>query len=203
MSNWFEDFENHMERKEPGYKARQKTNRIMAELDRAEERAVLIAKAGSLKKALADNPAEAAINRSVAKFQKHVRKKYANGTFEVFSLDGWTNEMEQPSERVLHAVRNAIDLPTTISAAAIEHECWVKRDRERQLLTNTLGDTALSLGCALRRDLIYKLLRYELRAASLDDVIVRQRLTIEEDGDDVRLAWAILADLQALKDARP
>ncbi|MCK8783574.1 hypothetical protein M0638_04160 [Roseomonas sp. NAR14] len=162
-------------------------------------RAAVIARYGDEESALAPTPAEAAVEAAAAPFKRRVAKTYHNGTFQTDSLDGWTYRLDGPAPpRVVAAVKAALPLPRTIAEARAEHDAWAERDRELAALYRSEGDTALSLACELRRDIVGEMLWTGLRAASLADAIARQRALVEDGTHRPEVARAVLADLEAL-----
>jgi hypothetical protein len=198
--NVFDGFDDWMEQQEPGYKAREAAKRTEQARDRAAFREAVIRKYGSKEAAVAPDLMEQAIEAAAAPFKRQKMKTYANGVFETETLDGWTDiyGSEKPPHRVRRAIEEAIPLPTTIAAAKAEYDTWRERDNELQAVWGGNADSQLSLACELREKLVEDLLETGLRAATLADLIIRQRHAIDGDYHEREIMQAVLEDLEHL-----
>lgn len=194
----FAHFDDHMEKQEPGYKARKDQEREARERQWVEYRIGVIEKYGSEDAAKALTPAEQAIEAAVEPLRRSVR----DGTHAVESLDGWHRLLStrEAPDSVRRAVEQAWPMPGTISAAKAEYDLWNERDDELAAAWGAgRGDTVLlSLGCHLRREMVRGLLETGLRAQSIADVIIRQRYYLTRDFSMHDVEQAVLADLEHL-----
>jgi hypothetical protein len=194
-------FDDHMEREEPGYKARRAREAIAQREVAAAKRRALIREHGSEDAANALNRMERLVDEAARPFERLVPRVYANGVFSVMSLDGWSGSVfgTEPSEVLRSAVSGALPLPATIQEAADEYAAWEQRDDERRALSgDELADTKLSLGCCLRRDIVRNLLETGLRATNIADVLERQRYFVALEFPAPEIDRAVLADLEYL-----
>lgn len=199
-ANPFAGFDDWMEGKEPGYRASRAKEQAEKRQRETDELAALMRRYGSLERLEADNSMQAAVEAAVAPFKRAVRKEYANGGFETDSLDGWTDVYDPNGlpERVREAIKHALPLPATVTAAKAEYDAWEARDRELGLVRGDLSEAWLSLACQVRSDIVRNLFERDLRARDLGEVLLRQRYYVSRDMSEPENEKAILADLEAL-----
>lgn len=183
MNILFPGFDDHMEEREPGYKARQAAERAERHRREEEYRASVVAKYGSVEAALAPSPPERALLAATAHLERKAWKEFANGRFRVDTLDGWDDPMviDEPPARVVEAVSNAYPLPQTVVEAAAEVAHWEMREQEITAAGHYQHDYVLSLACELRRHLVRKLYESGLPAHSVDDVHARLKLAARSE----------------------
>ena len=197
-------FDDYMEEKEPGWKAKRAAEQAQKAREQADYRAAVIAKYGSEETALEPIEIECTVDAAVAPFVREVLKEYSDGSgnYRDATLDGWSHFLDGPTPaHVIAAVRAALPLPVTIAEAKAEVDAWCERDRDIEAIRGKGGDTWLSLGCNLRRDIVQAMLYRELRATNLADAIVRHRATAETGTyPSSEETAAMLADLEHLAD---
>lgn len=188
VHNVFDGFDDFMEREEPGYKARKAQERVEKRVALAAYRELIITRYGSEAAALASTPMERIIMIAV---QPYAELFCATST-------GWVEIRTAPKD-VLDAVKAAMPMPESIVEAKAEYDKWEERDRELGALHwDELGNTYLSPACHLRREMLLDLVRTGMRAASLEDVLVRQQWFVNRDFQDDEVERAVLADLEYL-----
>jgi hypothetical protein len=199
----FARFDDHMEAREPGYKARKAQERAERERQWAEYRIAVLEKYGSEDVARAPTPIERAIEAAVDPLRRSVRV----GTHAVESLDGWHDLLSarEAPDSVRRAVEQAWQMPTTILAAKAEYDRWEERDDELNAAWGAArGEYIyLPLACSLRHDIIRLLLETGLRAQSIAEVLIRQRHYIEREFSIPEIEQAVLADLERLATLPP
>jgi len=196
----FAGFDDYMESREPGWKAKKAAEYAERERREAEELAAILARYGSEEAALAPCEREKVLIAATAHLVRMEWKNYANGRFEIETLDGWHDGIAQEiPASVVQAVSAAYSLPATVTEAYAEWQYWEGRDREIGLINDNTGDTNLGLAAEARREVVRRLFKTELRARSLAEVILRQRVVVESEVSAEREhEQAILADLEAL-----
>lgn len=196
--NPFEGFDDWMEKKEPGWKAKQARAKAERDRKKAEYRAEVIRKYGSKKAALADDDRQRAVDAAAAHLRRKEPRKFANGTFECETIDGWHSFTDGPvSDRAAAAIRDAFPFPETVTEAKREYDYWNERDRELEVVHNheSAPDTYLSLACEIRRDLVQDAFVKDLRARSLEEVEIRAKFGVDHD-------WYKGAEEAVLEDLR-
>jgi hypothetical protein len=197
--DFFSTMDDEIEKKHPGWKAEQaqwRADRARAEVTYRDE---VLAKYGSEEAAQAPSPMEKDVEDAVAHLKRKVSKKYANGIFEVESLDGWTDGSEAAPDHVRRAVEEALPLPVTIQQAKAEYDLWEERDRELEAAYGrTGGNSYLSIACGLRRTIVCELLETGLRARTITDALARQRYLVMREFSMPEVEKAVLADLEHL-----
>jgi DNA-binding CsgD family transcriptional regulator len=193
-----QSFEDRMEEKEPGYKARCARAQAQRAQEQAAARAAVIEKYGSQDAAVAPSVMEATVDAAMAPFVREEMRQFSNGRFPRKTLDGWSSYGDPVPPHVGAAVRAALPLPTTLAEAKAETDAWHERERELGAIYGPDGDW-LSLGCGLRLQIVTALLYHDLRATSLEDAIVRHR-AIRGRGfvPNSEEADAMIADIEQL-----
>ena len=191
-------FDDRMEEREPGYKARQAQERAERERQWAEYRITVIAKYGSEDSAKTLTPIEQAIEAAVAPLRRSMRV----GTQAVETLDGWRgcSSMREAPDSVRRAVEAAWPMPSTILEAKAENDRWEERDDELAAVWGApRGECSfLSLACDLRRDIVQHQLGTGLRAQCVADVLERHRYSLGLGFRADEIDQAVLADLEHL-----
>lgn len=181
----FAGFNDHMEAKELGWKAKQAAARADRLKREAAEREAAIAKYGSVEAAREPTERERLLDAATLPFQREVMYSFANGEFPRECLDGWMDDCfsdKGMSIAVRAAVMGAFPMPTTLRAARDETRWWEARDRELErvwcLPGEVGGDTYLDLPSRARLRLVEGLWK-EGAIKSLDDLLVRIEFSVE------------------------
>lgn len=163
-----EDFDDFMERKVPGYRARMAAKQAEIARQNAAFRQSVIAKYGSEAAALCPTPLEQAIN-DACKPLIRVRAGYPD------DLDGCNPfRFGILPARVVAVLKAAVPMPRTLQKAASEVAFWKERDNEIQsIMEGCPIEQRLSLACEARRRMVMDALRYDIRAVSTADAIFR------------------------------
>jgi hypothetical protein len=198
----FADFGDWMEEREPGYKARfakEQAERRQREKDELQE---VLARYGSEEAVITLSPTEAVLRAAVLKWCVFQKPPY--DTRWIAEIDGRDEPypLDKMTPRVRKALSAAIPVPTTITEAFAEYTMWEKRDRERALVFGSVGDRQLDLPSAFRMEIVRNLLEVGLRAASVEEVLIRQRYTIDSQMSQPEIDQAVLLDLEGLVAAK-
>ncbi len=167
----------------------------------APERAEVLARYCSLDAVLAWTEQEQLLRAAVARwsvFQEPPHERWTR------SIDGYKHEtIGDAPVRVIRALSEAYPLPATITEAAAEYAAWERRDRDIRLAIEDTSDTQLDLPAYLRREIVRRLLETELRATSIDEVLIRQRHLVASEMSEPEIERAVLRDLEGLVQERP
>ena len=177
-------FDDWVEAKEPGWKAKKAADRAEKAIRDAEERAAALAKYGSEEAVKAPCERERTLNAATAHLAGEFKKTYANGTFTVDGLDGWSGGLDDAPASVIEAVSNAMPMPTTIREAKEEHEYWEARDREIDAVYGSHGNRQVGLAAAARWEMVRKLYERDLPILSVDDLHARLQFVAASDWID-------------------
>lgn len=192
----------YLERTMPGHMIELANCRVKRELARRALKDSLVAQHGSWDAAVAPNHMERAVDDAVMPFVP-ADKRNCTGSFvhKEHARWVWFDSQTIPDE-ALKAAMNALPLPETISEAKAEYDSWEYRNTELEALyDDEHGDCQLSLGCGLRHEIVRFMMRHELRAISVLDVLARVQCIKEYDQDDLldeKEFAAVLADLEYL-----
>ena len=168
----------------------------------ADERAVVIAKYGTVAKATARDDREQTLHGAVAPWLVAQTGCKPKGRWSE-SLDGWTQyqPFSKASARSVEAIKAALPLPITVPAAIAELNAWRTRCREVELaLEDYAGNGGLDLPAELRCEILRHLIEKELLATCIADVILRLEYA-KESGCSIttsNMADTVLADLRRL-----
>jgi hypothetical protein len=90
-------------------------------------------------------------------------------------------------EEVIAAIRRPGPFPTTITAANVELSYWIEREDELAILNYAAPGSSefLSRECRERRRMVELAFQTGIRATSLAEVILRQRVHVESDVNDI------------------
>jgi hypothetical protein len=196
--NPFAGFDDYMEEKEPGYKAQRARRAAEQQQQEKDELAGLVAKYGSEDAIIQLSPLEAKLRAAVLKWCVFQKPPY--DTRWIDSIDGHSESYrhDKITSRVKNALSKAIPLPLTVTDAFNEYTMWNKRDRERQLVFENLGDTQLDLPSAFRQEIVRRLFEVELRARNIAEVLIRQRHLVDGQISNPEIEQAVLLDLEGL-----
>ncbi len=182
------------------YEVKQRERRAKRSAQQAPERAEVLARyGGSVDAVLAWTEQEQLLRAAVAKWSIFQEPPHQRWTKSVDGFELMT--MKELPRRVVRALSEAYPLPTTIAAAAAEFTAWEKRDRDVGLAVEATDDTQLDLPAYFRREVVRRLLETELIAASLDEVLIRQRHSIDSESSNPGIEKAVLRDLETLVSA--
>lgn len=196
--NIFDGFEDWMEQRDPGYKAREKAKRAERERLDGMERAEVIARYGGTEKAVLAWTARELVLRDAVLMWCTFDGDPEKSRY-VHKVDGVGQTIYRNiSERVVAALSAALPLPRTVTEAKVELDSWERRDRDLGLIYGNTGDTQLDLPSDFRREIVRNLFEEKLRAADLAEVLLRQRYYCARDFAQEEIEHAILADLEAL-----
>ncbi len=180
----FAGFDDHMEAKEPGWKAKQAAARVDRLKREAAEREAAIAKYGSERAAKMPTARELVLNKATAHLKRKVQRPGFNGRpYAADTLDGWSWLSGTMPNSVRLAVADAYPMPTTLREAREEYRSWRVRDRELERVWcppgECGGDTYLSLPASARMDVVSALWR-KGPIVTLDDLLVRIEVGVED-----------------------
>jgi hypothetical protein len=114
------------------------------------------------------------------------------------SIGSWTVVNGWIPADVRKLLSSAYPLPATVEEAWAEYSYWEKRDHELGLVLEDTLENQLDMPAYGRREIVQELLRTGLRARTINDVLIRQRLYMTRDFEWQEVEMAILADLEAL-----
>ena len=139
------------------------------------ERIELLARCGDLDTVLAPTPIETALVEAVRPWAVWCRPP--DDPRRIESIDGCVlyQNLDTVPWRVKDSIASAHPLPATIAEARDEHLMWECRERERGLAISDTSCAQLDLPAHFRQEMVERLLEIGLRAASLEDALVRQR----------------------------
>jgi hypothetical protein len=205
----FAGFDDYMEAKEPGWKAKCAAERMERERQLAERKAAVIAKYGSVEAAVARDAREQVLHDAARPWLRGPNKPtnrshlWLAGRWHK-TMDGWDGHgfgpdaKKKPGPECCAALDAALPLPRTIREAHDEYRYWRERDDEIGLVLDCYGDEQLDLPAAYRLDRVRDLLETVLRASNLDDVLIRQRYLVDRESSMPEVEKAVLADLEHL-----
>ncbi len=169
----FTGFDDWVEAREPGWKARRSAERNKRNRDQAEERISVIAKYGSEDAATAPCERERVLDDACAHLVRRVIKTDSRGKLSMDTLDGWAGGVDDPPASVIEAVSSALPMPTTIREAQEECVYWETRNREIDAIHGFTGDRQLGLAAEVRWGLVRGLYERGLPILDLDDIHAR------------------------------
>ncbi|MEW9272462.1 hypothetical protein [Gluconobacter oxydans] len=208
VASFFSGFEDAMEEREPGYKARKAAEQSERLRKRAEERIRIIRAYGSEEAAKAPTVLEKRVLEAVQPFIRVKKRREGKEKGEYETLLGWTvHDFGKPCPpRVQKVIENALPMPVTIAHAWEEYCCWELREHE---LDHVIGgvrpeftpDWYLADACAHRRNIVRELLEHGLRARSVSEILTRiEHLNNTGCLDVEEYAQALIADLNSLRE---
>ena len=192
--NIFAGFDDWMEEREPGHKARCAAAKAEKERQRVIRRDAAVAHYGSEEAVLAPCAKEMLLRKAVAPWRKASARPYQRWTA---SVDGYRHFLEKLPLRVAVAIGGAYPLPTTFSQAREEHSYWLKRRQEIEDVLVNFGDDGLDLLVQIRLDVVRKLLETGLRLDSLKEIVARLGMTEAAESAEPEMVKAVYRDLKA------
>ncbi|MFP5512562.1 MAG: hypothetical protein ACLGJC_05735 [Alphaproteobacteria bacterium] len=197
----FAGFDDHMEAKQPGWKAAQAAKREEQGRQRAEYRRAVIEKYGSAEAVTAPCWREQKLRAALGSLIVPCESPWERWTQRIENIGHCSDffSFRDVSPRVREAIETAYPLPTTIQEAHAEYEAWREREREIEAAENwKTGDTALDLAAYGRMERVRMLLETELPARDLADLLFRSRYyrALETQCDNIEAA--LHRDLEAL-----
>lgn len=205
----FAGFDDYMEAKEPGWKAKCAAERMESERQLAERKAAVIAKYGSVEATVARDAREQVLHDAARPWLRGPNKPtdrshlWLAGRWHK-TMDGWDGHgfgpdaKKKPGPECCAALDAALPPPRTIREAHDEYRYWRERDDEIGLALDCYGDQQIDLPAAYRLDQVRDLLETGLRASNLDDVLIRQRYLVDNGSSMPEVEQAVLADLEHL-----
>ncbi len=119
------------------------------------------------------------------------------------SIDGWSiHSLDPLPQSARRCIETAFLLPKDVTTAHKEALYWQRRDRELGLVFDNTSDTQLDLPSYARLLIVEDLLISELRAISVQEILIRKFYVSTQFADD-RLEKAILLDLMHLAATSP
>ncbi|TNC93817.1 MAG: hypothetical protein FD119_3736 [Stygiobacter sp.] len=186
-------FDDCIEEKEPGYKARESAERTEKIRKEAEEREKLIAKYGSLEAVLEPCEKELVLREALKPWIIMQGERWTS------SVDGLHSPFPQDiSPEVRKALEGALPLPTTITEAMPELLYWEQRDREMELALDCIGNGGLDFVCQLRFNLIQDMVEETLPVQDIQELATRFRRFYERGFTDDDLLESMLIDVERL-----
>ena len=197
----FAGYDDRMEEKQPGWKAKQAAERAERDRKRVEFRKGVLEKYGSEEAALAPCWREQALRRALGPLVVDRDEPWSRWADNVGGLGycGDFSGFERVPPQVKVAIETAYPLPTTVQEAHAEHEAWREREREMDAALNwNSGDTALDLVGYARMERVRMLLETELPARDWADVLFRSRYYRGLEFQCDRIEGAIHNDIERL-----
>ena len=197
-SNFFEGFDDWMESREPGFKARRAAERDDRRRAMLNRKAALVRRYGSAEAALAPCERERLILAAVEQWRVPCDRPYERWTHD---LDGYSSFLDPLPDRVRDAVANAYPLPTTFAEAKAEHDYWTQRRRDMEdVLEDQCGDDGLDLVCRIRADMVRDLAEHVLPVTTLADLHARFAMYEGLDTEAPAMRKALFRDVAAMAD---
>jgi len=197
----FAGFDDHMEAKEPGWKAKRAAEQAEKTRQRAVYRASVIEKYGSAETAMAPCEREQKLTAALGSLVTKSEQPWSRWTLNIENIGhcGDFFSFKDVSPRVRTAIETAYPLPTTIQEAHAEYESWREREREIEAAENwQTGDTALDLVAYGRMERVRMLLETEIPARNLADLAYRSRYYRALECQCDRIEEALHRDVEAL-----
>ena len=206
QSNGFPNFDDWMEKKEPGWRAQQADKRAAKSREQAVYRAAVLEKYDSAEAAIGPCWRETQLRKALGSLVSNMVEPYARWTDHIGAIRHCSDffGFEKVPSAVRAAIEGAFPMPTTIAEALAEYERWREREREIEAALNcNAGDTAPDLVCFGRMELVRMLLEYELPARDLSDLLFRSRYYRSLQSQCDRIDEALHRDLERLAAAPP
>lgn len=197
----FGGFDDWMERKEPGWKAKQAAERAERLRREAEEHDAVVAKYGSADAALAPCERERLVAAALGDLVTRQPAPHERWTDTIGTIR-YSGDFISPnkvSPEVWRAIESAYPLPATIADALAELEYW--RGREREMLAALKFpsiDAALDLVACGRMERVRLLAEAEIEAQTFADLVARLDYHASLDFDCDQTERAIFRDLRRL-----
>ncbi|MBC7905812.1 MAG: hypothetical protein H7Y60_03575 [Rhodospirillaceae bacterium] len=151
------------------------------------ERAIIVARYGSLEAAIKPSPIECMFVDGAA----HLADPDDADPWS--PLAGWSVPWHDIPAELVTAVTNACPLPTTVADARAEALTWDERKRERDLLSDGPGAAALPTACTARHQLVAQLWSRGLAVRDPAELEARLEYWTTHGGDD-GAGYAIIAE---------
>ncbi|MDG3578367.1 MULTISPECIES: winged helix-turn-helix domain-containing protein [Rhizobium] len=210
-ANFFEGFDDWMEKREPGHKARQAQKNADRQSRKAMRRAEILKTFGTMKAFFDATPMEEALIQAAKPFARREVHEDWCGTRRNFTVElgGCSDDIwmvENTSGEAKAAIRNAVPFPATIRGLLDEYRMWEALRRDRQAFID--GEYYPRREAELRSRLVQEELKTR-PVASWDDMQARfdfKRFEWEsqwldpqerkdEEADRLEADFAILRDL--------
>ncbi|MCW2286224.1 hypothetical protein M2323_004037 [Rhodoblastus acidophilus] len=194
--NVLHGFDDFMEAREPGYKARRARERSEKIAARVARRKVLLERFDSEEAITAPCERERLILDAVKPWRTVRKPPYERWTD---ALDGWSDAWSNPPAHIDAAIRCAYPLPMTFAEALAEHDYWEARGLELADAWNTdRSGEELDLAACWRARTVERLIEFELVAKDAADVLARFRFYRARECHDRKAETAIFNDLERI-----
>lgn len=197
--NIFAGFDDWMEEKEPGWKAKKAAEKAERAAAWRRLKADLIAEAGSVEAVVAPCEREMILLAAVKQWRKTSPRPHQRWTK---TLDGWNDwDFSKAPPHVLAAVRAATPMPSSFYAAKAELDYWNRRDKEIEAVLNgemPIGDTMLDLVADMRRWVIQKHVETDLEVSNLGEAMARFAMAEAAETTDTAMYTAVYRDMRRL-----
>ena len=166
-------FDDYMERREPGYRARRAMEAAARRQKDSDDLEALIQRYGSREAVLRPSQVETTLVEAVRLWAVWYAPPYDPRW--IASIDGATTISNWPdiSGRVRDAIAEALPRPTTVTLAYNEVQHWRRRGREIDLICGDMGDTSLDLSAYFREMFVRRLFSVELRSSNVSEILLR------------------------------
>lgn len=198
----FGGFDDWMERKEPGWKAKQAAERAARLRREAEEHEAVVAKYGSVDAALAPCERERLVAEALGDLvikQPAPHQRWTNSIDDTIGHCCDFISADKVSPEVWQAIESAYRLPATIAEALAELDYW--RTREREMFAAAkfpCCDSMLDLVACGRMERVRLLAEGEIEAKTFADLLLRLDYNERLDCQCDRVEAAIFRDLRRL-----
>ena len=196
-ANIFAGFDDWVEAREPGWKAKRAAEKAERERKRLARVAEAVARHGSPEAVLAPCEREQLLHEALWPWIVSAAAPWQRWTQ---SVDGYASVIDKPSERVRDAVANAYPLPTTFAEAKTENDYWRRRRAEMEDVLGDFGDDGLDVVCRLRADMVRDLAEHVLPTTTLQDLHARFAMMRDSEIDEPKMEAALFRDLSVLVD---
>lgn len=191
----FAGFDGWMEEQEPGWKARQATEKAERTRQRLARVDAAVARYGSKEAVLAACPKEMLLRAAVKPWRKTCARPHHRWTQ---SVDGYRHFLDPLPLRVANAIATAYPMPATYKEAAAEQSYWLTRRAEiEDVLGDAAGDDGLDLLAQIRLAAVRSLVETELVLTDLDDIAHRLGLVEDSGAEEPEMVSAVYRDLKA------
>lgn len=210
-ANFFEGFDDWMEEKEPGYKARQAQKNADRQSRKAMKRSETLKTFGTMKAFFDATPMEEALIRAATPFARREVHEDFCGTRRNFTVElgGCSSDiwmLEQTSEEAKAAIRNAVPFPATIRGLLDEYRMWEALRNDRQDFVD--GEYHARMEVELRSRLVQEELktrpvaswedmqaRFDFKRFEWENQWIDPQERIDDEADRLEADFAILRDL--------
>ena len=203
--NFMDGFDDWMEAREPGYRAREAEKRCAKVAAWRIRKAAILARYGSEEAALAPCWRERLILDAVAPWREvDPDADFMPGRW-THRLDGWSGygfERDKMPAHVREAIATAYPLPSTFAEARAEHDYWEARDDEMGDVLDErgtdIGDTVLDIAAGVRACMVRDLAENDLPITTLVELHGRFAMYLDNESHDTKTVKGIFDSLTAM-----